>query len=146
MSKNELLTKIELLNEWEKIIEEAKNEAELIKDEIKAEMDERELDEMVVGSYIVRYKTISNSRFDSTAFKKYNVEEKLRDIEDCDILITQVGSGNFNVFTHLIGELRFKYKLLEPGVQRCGNYLVEIRRIHRDQNRQDPRNYLFLQN
>ena len=70
MSKNELLTKIELLNEWEKIIEEAKNEAELIKDEIKAEMDERELDEMVVGSYIVRYKTISNSRFDSTAFKK----------------------------------------------------------------------------
>lgn len=74
MSKNELLTKIELLNEWEKIIEEAKNEAELIKDEIKAEMDERELDEMVVGSYIVRYKTISNSRFDSTAFKKYNVE------------------------------------------------------------------------
>ena len=74
MSKNELLTKIELLNEWEKIIEEAKNEAELIKDEIKAEMEERELDEMVVGSYIVRYKTISNSRFDSTAFKKYNVE------------------------------------------------------------------------
>ena len=74
MSKNELLTKIELLNEWEKIIEEAKNEAELIKDEIKAEMDERELDEMVVGSDIVRYKTISNSRFDSTAFKKYNVE------------------------------------------------------------------------
>ena len=74
MSKNELLTKIESLSEWEKIIEEAKNEAELIKDEIKAEMDERELDEMVVGSYIVRYKTISNSRFDSTAFKKYNVE------------------------------------------------------------------------
>lgn len=79
-------------------------------------------------------------------FKKYNVEEKLKGIEDCDILITQVGSGNFNVFTHLIGELRFKYKLLEPGVQRCGNYLVEIRRVHRDQNRQDPRNYLFLQN
>ena len=74
MSKNELLTKIELLNEWEKIIEEAKNEPELIKDEIKAEMDERELDEMVVCSYIVRYKTISNSIFDSTAFKKYNVE------------------------------------------------------------------------
>ena len=74
MSKNEMLAKLELLNEWEKIIEEAKAEAELIKDEIKAEVDERELDEMVIGSYVVRYKTISNSRFDSTAFKKYNVE------------------------------------------------------------------------
>ena len=70
MSKNEMLVKLELLNEWERIIEEAKAEAELIKDEIKAEMDERELDEMVVGSYVVRYKTISNSRFDSTSFKK----------------------------------------------------------------------------
>ena len=74
MSKNEMLAKLELLNEWEKIIEEAKAEAELIKDEIKAEMDERELDEMVVGSYVVRYKTISNSRFDSTAFKKEYAE------------------------------------------------------------------------
>ena len=54
MSKNEMLAKLELLNEWEKIIEEAKAEAELIKDEIKAEMDERDLDEMVVGSYVVR--------------------------------------------------------------------------------------------
>ena len=74
MSKNEMLAKLELLNEWERIIEEAKAEAELIKDEIKAEMDERELEEMVVGSYVVRYKTISNSRFDSTAFKKYNID------------------------------------------------------------------------
>ena len=30
--------------------------------------------EMIVGNYVIRYKTISTSRFDSTAFKKYNVE------------------------------------------------------------------------
>ena len=74
MSKNEMLAKLELLNEWEKIIEEAKNEAEELRNEIKAEMEERGLEEMIVGNYVIRYKTISTSRFDSTAFKKYNVE------------------------------------------------------------------------
>ena len=53
MSKNEMLAKIELLNEWEKIIEEAKNEAEELRNEIKAEMEERELEEMIVGNYVV---------------------------------------------------------------------------------------------
>ena len=74
MSTVEITSKIEALKDLESLIEEAKAEAELIKDEIKAEMDERDLDEMVVGSYVVRYKTISNSRFDSTAFKKYNID------------------------------------------------------------------------
>ena len=74
MSTIEITAKIEALRDLESLIEEAKAEAELIKDEIKAEMDERELEEMVVGSYVVRYKTISNSRFDSTAFKKYNID------------------------------------------------------------------------
>ena len=46
-TKNKILAKLELLNEWERILEEAKAEAELIKDEIKAEMDERELGKMV---------------------------------------------------------------------------------------------------
>ena len=41
MSKNELVAKIEALNEWEAIMEEAKVEAEAIRDSIKAEMMER---------------------------------------------------------------------------------------------------------
>ena len=36
MSKNELVAKIEALNEWEAVIEEAKAEAEAIRDSIKA--------------------------------------------------------------------------------------------------------------
>ena len=70
MTKKEIIAQIELMNEWERVIEEAKAEVEAIKDSIKAEMADRDLDELEAGSYIVRYKTIATSRFDSTAFKK----------------------------------------------------------------------------
>lgn len=70
MTKKEIIAQIELMNEWERVIEEAKVEVEAIKDSIKAEMADRDLDELEAGSYIVRYKTVATSRFDSTAFKK----------------------------------------------------------------------------
>ena len=70
MTKKEIIAQIELMNEWERVIEEAKAEVEAIKDSIKAEMADRDLDELEAGSYIVRYKTEATSRFDSTAFKK----------------------------------------------------------------------------
>ena len=70
MTKKEIIEQIELMNEWERVIEEAKAEVEAIKDSIKAEMADRDLDELEAGSYIVRYKTVATSRFDSTAFKK----------------------------------------------------------------------------
>ena len=38
MSKNEIISKIEALNEWEALMEEAKAEAEALRDSIKAEM------------------------------------------------------------------------------------------------------------
>ena len=34
-------------------------------------MLERNVEELEAGSYIIRYKTVSTSRFDSTAFKKH---------------------------------------------------------------------------
>ena len=46
MSRNELVAKIEALNEWENLIEEAKAEAEAIRDSIKAEMLERDVEEL----------------------------------------------------------------------------------------------------
>lgn len=49
MSRNELVAKIEALNEWEAVIEEAKAEAEAIRDSIKAEMLERETEELTAG-------------------------------------------------------------------------------------------------
>ena len=70
MSKNELVAKIEALNEWEAVIEEAKAEAEAIRDSIKAEMLERDTEELNAGKYIVRWTSVLSNRFDTTAFKK----------------------------------------------------------------------------
>ena len=62
MSKNELVAKIEALNEWEAVIEEAKAEAEAIRDSIKAEMMERDTEEMTAGKYIVRWTSVLSNR------------------------------------------------------------------------------------
>ena len=70
MSKIELLAKIELLNKYEAMVEEMKAQADTIRNEIKAEMDARELEEMIAGQYIIRYTSVLSNRFDSTAFKK----------------------------------------------------------------------------
>lgn len=70
MSRNELIAKIEALNEWGAVIEEAKAEAEAIRDSIKQEMLERETEELTAGQYIVRYTNVISNRFDTTSFKK----------------------------------------------------------------------------
>ena len=70
MATNELLNKIEALNEWEQLMEEARAEAEAIRDSIKQEMLARDTDEMEVGQYIVRWTSVLTQRFDSTSFKK----------------------------------------------------------------------------
>ena len=66
----ELLAKIELLNKYEAMMEEMKFQADAIRNEIKAEMDARDLEEMIAGQYIVRYTSVLSNRFDSTAFKR----------------------------------------------------------------------------
>lgn len=70
MSKNEMLSKIEYLNEVEAMMEELKAEADAIRDGIKAEMLERETEELVCGKYIVRFTPVVSNRFDSASFKK----------------------------------------------------------------------------
>ena len=70
MSRNDLIAKIEALNEWEAVIEEAKAEAEALRDAIKAEMLEHGTEELTAGQYIVRWTSIISNRFDTTAFKK----------------------------------------------------------------------------
>ena len=70
MSKMELLAKIELLNKYEAMMEELKAEADRVRDTIKAEMEAREVEELIAGQYIVRYTSVLSNRFDSTAFKK----------------------------------------------------------------------------
>ena len=63
-------TKIEALKDLEALIEEAKAEAETLRDEIKAEMLRRDTEEMEAGKYIVRWTSVLSQRFDTTAFKR----------------------------------------------------------------------------
>ena len=70
MSANEMTTKIEALRDLEELIEEAKVEAEALRDEIKAEMMARNIEELSVGQFIIRWTSILSNRFDTTGFKK----------------------------------------------------------------------------
>ena len=70
MSTIEITSKIEALKELESLIEEAKAEAETLRDEIKTEMLNRDTEELEAGQYIVRWTSVLTKRFDTTAFKK----------------------------------------------------------------------------
>ena len=70
MTKAEMISKIEELNEYEEMISELKAEADTIRDSIKAEMLEREAEELQAGQYIVRWTSVLSNRFDTTSFKK----------------------------------------------------------------------------
>lgn len=73
MSTLELSARLTQLQEWEQIANEAKAEAEAIKDEIKQLMLDRGVEELEAGEHIIRYTTVVSNRFDTTAFKKsYN--------------------------------------------------------------------------
>ena len=70
MSKYELLAKVELLNKYEAMMEELRAEADSVRNSIKAEMEAREVEELVAGQYLIRGTSVLSNRFDSTAFKK----------------------------------------------------------------------------
>ena len=65
-----IISKVEELREWQKLLDEAEAMVETLKDFIKAEMEERGVEEMSAGSYICRFTTVLSNRFDTTAFKK----------------------------------------------------------------------------
>lgn len=70
MSKSELIKKIEYLRELEEYEAEIRAEADTIRDSLKAELAEQEVEELVVGNYIVRWTSVLSNRFDTTGFKK----------------------------------------------------------------------------
>lgn len=74
MSINEMESKVAELLKWEELLEEAKQEAETLRDEIKMEMLNRNTEELETGRYIVRWTSIVSNRFDTTAFKKEHGE------------------------------------------------------------------------
>ena len=70
MSTIEITSKTEALKDLESLIEEAKAEAEALRDAIKQEMLNRDTEELTAGQYIVRWTSVLSNRFDTTAFKK----------------------------------------------------------------------------
>lgn len=74
MSKTELTSKVNELKELKAMADELAAEITAIEDSIKAVMTAECVDEMTVGVYKVRYKTVVSSRFDSTAFKQTHAE------------------------------------------------------------------------
>ena len=70
MSTHELTTQIEALRSLEELIEEAKAEAETLRDTIKQEMLNRDVDTLEAGRYIVRWTSVLSQRFDTTALKR----------------------------------------------------------------------------
>ena len=74
MSINELEQRISKMQEWEALAAEAAAEAEAIKDSLKAEMLERNTEELQAGRYIIRWTSVISNRFDSSSFKKEHGE------------------------------------------------------------------------
>ena len=70
MSTTELTAQIESLRALEELIEEAKAEAETLRDAIKQEMLNREVETLEAGQYIVRYTAVLSQRLDTTALKR----------------------------------------------------------------------------
>lgn len=68
MSTNELTEKIREYRELQALIEEAQEEAEAVKDTIKAAMGDSE--ELRAGEYRVTWKPVKSSRIDATALRK----------------------------------------------------------------------------
>jgi len=70
MTQNEILERlVKELAELEELIAECEAEAEEIKDTIKQEMLDRNVEELTVGTRIIRWTTTLTNRFDTTKFK-----------------------------------------------------------------------------
>ena len=68
MSENELQAKVRELRSLQALVDEAEREIEALKDEIKGFMGERE--ELRAGEYKIRYKAVTSSKIDVSAFQK----------------------------------------------------------------------------
>ena len=69
-NRNELEKTIRELREMELMQKELEAEIEALKDTLKAALNEAHTEEMIVGTSIVRFTTVTTNRFDSTSFKK----------------------------------------------------------------------------
>lgn len=90
MSNNVIEKKIAELKELEAMSAELKAEIEAIKDELKSVLVEQDVEELIVGTSIIRYTTVLSQRLDSTQLKK-----KLPEIYTA--YLKQVSSKRFSI-------------------------------------------------
>lgn len=74
MSTTELTSKIEDIKTLQRMIDDLTAEMESKKDEVKAEMTARNVSEMSISCFKVRYTDVTTNRFDTTAFKKTHAD------------------------------------------------------------------------
>ena len=74
MSANELTSKVRELKDLKAFAEQIADEIAAIEDLIKAEMTERNTEEMTVDVFKIRWTRMTSSRFDTTAFKKTHAD------------------------------------------------------------------------
>lgn len=70
MSKNEMISMIETMNNYDELAAKAKAKADAIRDTLKQEMLRLDTEELAAGAYILRYTSVVSNRFDSTTFKR----------------------------------------------------------------------------
>ena len=70
MTKNEIISLIETMNNYDELAAKAKAKADAIRDALKDEMLRLDTEELAAGAYIVRYTNVISNRFDSTMFKR----------------------------------------------------------------------------
>lgn len=69
MTDRTLKTKVQRLQELQAEINNLTDQAESLKDQIKAEMNARETDELCAGTAVIRWQSVKSNRFDSKSFK-----------------------------------------------------------------------------
>ena len=74
MSKTDINRLVRELNEWEALAEEARQEAEAVRDMIKGELLAQDTEELETGKHIIRWTSVLSNRFDTTAFKREHAD------------------------------------------------------------------------
>lgn len=70
MTNTEMKATVTELLEMEALLEETKAIVDSLKDSLKAEMIERDVETVDLDEHIIRYVNVISNRFDSTNFKK----------------------------------------------------------------------------
>ena len=74
MSKSELISMIEAMNNYDELAAKVKAKADAIREALKEEMLRRDAEELIAGAYILRYTPVISNRFDSANFKRLYAE------------------------------------------------------------------------